>query len=203
MAWDALPSAVIGAVIALSGTLLADVRRDRRVRRRDRDLDRRRYGLQFITALSETLGSLRGVTSQPMETGARHAAAAEAMAPLYVAREQVLVAGSAALVLAAEGAFHRLVDVRDVVRSGAALDSADYHDAYHAFHDALWQFRLAVRSDLDEPALAPADLGRPDWSDRDRCTVCRARAAAAPPDIGGQVNHSVEQGLNRSSSDSG
>jgi len=35
---------------------------------------------------------------------------------------------------------------------------------------------LAVRTDLQEPALSPADLDRPDWTDRDRCAVCAARS---------------------------
>ena len=97
------------------------------------------------------------------------------MEPTYVAREQLLLAGTSEIVVAGEEVFHRLVDVRDAVRSGASLDAVAYHDAYHAFSDALGKFRLAVRADLDEPTLTPADVERPDWSDRDRCTICATR----------------------------
>ena len=172
MAWEALPSAAIGAAIALSGTLLADVRRDRRVRVRDRDLDRRRYCVEYIVAMSRAHGALRAIATAggfPAELRAR---AAEAMDPLFVAREQLLISGTGPLVVAGEEAFHRLVGIRDAVRVGEPLDSAAYHDAYHAFADAVWRFRMAIRADLREPDLTPEDLGRPDWTDRESCSVC-------------------------------
>jgi hypothetical protein len=174
MAWEALPSAIIGAILALSGTLLADVRRDRRSRERDREADRRGTCVAFISALTEGLGALRRVPAE-RDPARRRLATAEAMAPLYVAREQLLVSGTAALVVSGEEAFHRLIDVRDAVRRGAELDSVEYHDAYHAFSEAVWRFRLAVRQDLGEAPLTSADLNRPDFSDRDRCAVCAAR----------------------------
>jgi hypothetical protein len=177
MAWEALPAAAIGAVIALSGTLLADVRRDRQQRGRDREGERRRHCLEFTVALTRALGQMRAAATAQLEPGERRAAVAEAMAPTYVAREQLLLSGTGGLLVAGEDAFHRLVDVRDAVRAGAALDSARYHDAYHGFSDALWRFRLAVRADLHEPDLTPAELDREDWSDRDRCTVCATRPA--------------------------
>ncbi|WP_433305711.1 hypothetical protein ACQP2F_18820 [Actinoplanes sp. CA-030573] len=176
MAWEALPAAAIGAVIALTGTLMGDVRRDRQQRGRERYSDRRKYCVEFTVALTRALGGLRTVTTRGLAGEELRAAAAEAMEPTYVAREQLLLSGTGEIVVAGEEVFHRLVDVRDAVRSGASLDSVAYHDAYHAFSDALWKFRLAVRADLEEPTLSPADLERPDWSDRDRCTVCAARA---------------------------
>jgi hypothetical protein len=176
MNWEALASAAIGAILALSGTLVADRRRDGRLRDRDRDLERRRYCVEYTVALAEALGRLRQVVGRAPDAGARRAAAAEAMEPVHIVREQVLVSGTADLLVASEAAFHRLVDVRDVIRAGAELDSVAFHDAYHGFSDALWRFRLAVRADLHEPALAAADLDRPDWTDRDRCAVCQARS---------------------------
>ena len=175
MAWEALVSGGLGAIIALSGTLLADLRRDRRQRVRDRDLDQRRCCADFSVALTEALGSLRASAA---ETGdaARGAATVAAMAAVYPAREQLLLSSRAEVAVAGEEAFHRLIDVRTAVRSGATLDSVAYHDRYHAYADALWRFRVAVRADLGEPALSPADLDRPDWTDRDRCTVCATRS---------------------------
>jgi hypothetical protein len=179
MAWDALASAGIGAVLALSGTLLADVRRDRRVRLRDRDLDRRRYCVDFLVAMARGHGALRAAASTT-DAILRRAQVAEAMEPLYVAREQMLVSGTAALVTTGEETFQRLVAVRDAIRGGAPLASSAYHDAYHSFAEALWRFRLAARDDLHEPALTPGDLDRPDWTDRESCSYCTAQAEARP-----------------------
>ncbi|GIM97373.1 hypothetical protein [Paractinoplanes toevensis] len=176
MAWEALPSAAIGAVIALSGTLLADVRRDRQQRGRDLGTERRKYCVAFTVTLTEALGALRSVAARRLAATELRTAVGEAMNATYVAREQLLLSGSGPIVVAGEVAFHRLVDVRDAVRAGAELDSVEYHDAYHSFADALWRFRMAVREDLHEPSLAPEDLHRPDWTDRDRCAVCAARA---------------------------
>jgi len=164
----------LGAIIALSGTLLADVRRDRRQRVRDRDLDQRRYCSALSVAMTEALGNLR-VAAAETDDAARRAATVAAMEPVYPAREQLLLSSRADVAVAGEEVFHRLVDVRTAVRSGATLDSAAYHDRYHAYSDALWRFRLAVRADLQEPPLSPGDLDRPDWTDRDRCAVCAAR----------------------------
>ena len=175
MAWEALPSAAIGAIIALSGTLLGDARRDRQQRGRDRYTDRRRYSVEFTVTLTRALGALRGVAAAELDPIARRSAVGEAMSPTYVAREQLLVAGTGGLVVAGEEVFHDLVAVRDAVRVGAALDSVEYHNAYHAFSESLWRFRLAIRADLQEPQLTPTELDRADWTDRDRCAVCAAR----------------------------
>jgi hypothetical protein len=143
MAWYALMSGALGAIIALSGTLLADVRRDRRQRDRDRDLDQRRYCAALSVAMTEAHGSLRIAAAEP-DADVRRAATVAAMEAVYPAREQVLLSSRAEVAVAGEAVFHRLVDVRTVVRSGAALDSIAYHDRYHAYADALWRFRLAV-----------------------------------------------------------
>lgn len=176
MAWQALVSAAVGAVLALAATLLGDVRRDRQQRGRDLSAERRKYSVAFTVALTETLGALRAAAARGLDETELRPAVGAAMNPTYVAREQLLLSGSASLVVTGEAAFHRLVDIRDAVRSGAGLDSVEYHDAYHAFSDALWRFRVAVREDLRQSALDPADLQRPDWTDRDRCATCAARS---------------------------
>ncbi|MEU7827234.1 hypothetical protein [Catellatospora sp. NPDC049133] len=179
MTWEALLSAAIGAVIALSGTLLADLRRDRRQRERDHDIERRKYCVEFTLALNAALGGLREAARVPADERVEAATRAVATSGVYGAREQLLLAGTPALLTAGEAVFHRLIEVRDAVRGGASLDSPAYHEAYHGFADALWRFRLAVRGDLGQPGLTPAALDRPDWSDRDRCTVCGVLTAAA------------------------
>ncbi len=100
----------------------------------------------------------------------------EALAPVYIVREQLLVTGTPGQLAAGEAAFQALIGVRDAVRAGSALDSSEYHDTYHPFAEALWRFRLAVRADLGEPALTPQELSHPDWTDRDQCDVCHSQA---------------------------
>lgn len=176
MTWAPLLSAVIGAVIALGSSLLADIRNDRSQRGRERQQDQRRHGVAFTVALVEALGALRLVATSGLDTAERRLAASEAVAPAYVMREQLLVTGTPGQLAAGEIAFHALIGVRDAVRAGSALNSADYHDAYHPFSEAIWRFRLTVRADLGVPELTPQDLSLPDWTDRDQCDTCQSRA---------------------------
>jgi hypothetical protein len=174
MNWGSLLSVVVGAVMALSGTLLADTRRDRTERARLRQQDRQRDSVAFSLALNGALNALRDVARSAVGGEERRRAAARAVndAETYSARERLLITASAHLVAVADAAFHRLIDIRNVVREGADLDSAAYHHSYHAFAEALWAFRLAVRVDLGEAAIEPELLGLSDWSDGDRCAVC-------------------------------
>ncbi len=76
------------------------------------------------------------------------------------------------LVKAGELAYQRLIATRNVIRSGAALSSQDYHQTYHAYAEAIWQLRMAARVDLDQARLEPADLERRSWSERENCRGC-------------------------------
>jgi hypothetical protein len=175
MTWGAPLSAVAGAIIALASTLLVDIRRERRSADREHLMERRRHCIAFTVALVDAHGTLRNVARQGPNLAQRELAAVTAVGDVYPAREQVLTCGTPRLILGAESVFHHLVAVRDVIRKGATLESKEYHDAYHPFAQALWEFRLAIRSDLREPALAPQDLGLADWSDRDRCATCQGQ----------------------------
>ncbi|WP_189081886.1 hypothetical protein [Mangrovihabitans endophyticus] len=176
MNWIPLLSAVAGAVVALGSSLVVDLRRDHSRRDRDRRQERRRQGVAFTVALVDALGALRLVAAAEQDSAQRRVATSEAVTPVYVAREQLLVTGTAGQLAAGESAFQALIDVRDAVRAGSGRDSAEYHDAYHRFAEALWRFRLTIRSDLGEPEITPQELSRPDWTDRDRCDTCRSRA---------------------------
>jgi hypothetical protein len=175
MEWSALVGATVGAILALSGSLVMDVRRDRQARRRDRQTSRRTSAVELILALNAALGALRDVAAQPSadhDDQALSAARAVGDAGLHAAREHVLITGTPALIAKAEETFRRLIAVRDAVRSGSSLESPVFHDAYHSYADSLWRFRLSVRDDLGEGGLTPADLLRRDWSDREQCQIC-------------------------------
>ena len=174
--WLAIVGTVTGAAIALVGALLADVRRERSQRSRDRELDRWQTYAEFAEALDAAHGSLREVARS--ETAARdldlYGRASHAVhdAGVYRIRERLLMSGTIELVKAGETAFQGLVGIRGVVRNGAGLATPEYHDAYHTFAEAIWTFRDKVRKELGEETLAPAALGRTSWSEREDCPLC-------------------------------
>ena len=163
-----------GAVIALAGTLLADVGRDRRLRGRDIDLVQRETNVDFALALTAAHAGLREVGDSSARDAERRAAINRAVdeAGLYGARERLLMTATAPVVKAGETVFLRLIDIRDAIRDGAMTQSQEYHDAYHPFAEALWQFRMATRRDFHQPAFTPEKVDRVSWSERESCSFC-------------------------------
>jgi hypothetical protein len=92
-------------------------------------------------------------------------------------REAPNAAGAPAVITASERLLLRLGGIYEAVRAGARPDSEQYHRAYHPFTDALWAFRLAVRTELGQPPLTPQALGRVDWSAQERCANCTQSAS--------------------------
>jgi hypothetical protein len=177
--WLPVAGTGVGAVIALAGTLVASVRTDRSQRRRDRETDRLRSYVDFALALDAAHSTLRDV-ARTTRGPDRFAAAVHGVGEsgLYGVRERLLMSGSTHLVATAEVAFARLIGIRNVVRAGAALSSPEYHDAYHAFSEALWGFRIAARRELGQSLLTPAEMDRTSWSEREQCPVCDPHVAA-------------------------
>jgi hypothetical protein len=177
-AWIPVVAAAVGAVIALAGTLLGGVRSDRNERRRQLETDRLHAYVELVLALDKAHANLRDVARQGIPDTDRYTAAIQGVdaSGLYGTREQLLLSGSPDLVKAAEIAFMRLIEIRNAVRGGAALSDEGYHDAYHAFTEALWGFRMAARGELGQPQLALAELDRVSWSEREQCPVCGQRA---------------------------
>ena len=92
-------------------------------------------------------------------------------------REARNTAGAPAVITASERLLLRLGGVYEAVRAGARPESEQYHRAYHPFTDALWAFRLAVRTEVGQPPLTPQALGRVDWSVQERCANCTQSAS--------------------------
>lgn len=174
MDWGTLVSGACGAVIALSGTLLADIRRDGEQRRRDRASERWRCYVDFLLALDAAHSALRDVARGLDDRSELRRAASGAVreAGVYSSRERLLTSGGQRVVKAGELAFARLFAIRDAVRSGATPDELEYHQAYHPFAEALWNLRMAIRVDLGQHTLAPGELDRMSWSEREGCPVC-------------------------------
>jgi len=174
MGWVSLVSTVVGAVVALSGSLLANRITARDQLTRDRESFRRVVYVDYATALDAAHVALRAVASDvdPDRDQYAQATAAVGQSGLYRTREHLLMFGTSPVAAAAENAFQALIEIRQAVRSGAELKSAEYHAAYHDFADQIWTFRMAVREDLGEPAFSPALMGHVDWSEREECPVC-------------------------------
>jgi hypothetical protein len=176
-----LISTGIGAAIALGGTVLADLMRSRDTRERDRITDRRDVYLQLTLAHGLALQELRDVAGRSFGSEAdRLAAVAAAMtvSGIYPARDRLLMAAPRWVLRSAEIAFDRLIRLRDVVRTGVAVRSIDYHEAYHPYGEAMWALRNAIRTDLGASRMTPADLARESWENRETCQVCQARVSA-------------------------
>ncbi|MEV6521301.1 hypothetical protein AB0M43_05055 [Longispora sp. NPDC051575] len=174
-----------GAFVALSGTLLADIRRSRAQRNRDLGLDRWKTYISFALALDSAHGQLREVARGGTQAAERRVAAGRAVGQsrLYKVREQLLMSGTADVVKAGEAAFADLIGIRNAVRTGATTRSAEYHDAYHAFAETLWTFRMAVRRSAGQRPMTPDVLDRRTWSERESCRYCQG-ADPVPRDHG-------------------
>lgn len=175
--WVPVIGAAVGGAIALAGTVVTTVRTDRTQRRRDRESERLATYVDFALALDQAHGGLREVARSDADGSERAAAAGEAIgkANLYGVRERLLMSGTTELVQAGEAVFHRLIGIRDAVRDGAVPSGPAYHDAYHAFAEAIWTFRIAVRREVSQRPIQPADLGRVSWSEREQCAECGQR----------------------------
>jgi hypothetical protein len=154
---DVLPliATAIGAVIALSGTLLTDARRDRQQRDRDNQQVRRETYVGFALALNAGHDGLRQLGNSAVPESERPAAANRVLseAGLYGARERLLMIATDPVAAAGEAAFLRLTEIRDVVRAGATTASDGYRAAYRRWAEAVWQFRMTVRGELGQPPL--------------------------------------------------
>ncbi|WP_101832369.1 CchlQ [Frankia canadensis] len=180
MDWGTLVATVSGAVIAISGTVLAD-----RVRARDDDGRARRERRQdtyvaFIVAAGvchTRLRQIAGDTSAlPADRDARSRTVL-ADAGIYDVRERLFLDASPPVVAAGQLMFERLRELRRCVAAGAGHASPAFHDAYHPYLDAVWRYRAAVRAELEAPGLAPVTFGWGSWDGTDRCPVCRQALA--------------------------
>ncbi|MBH5333463.1 hypothetical protein IHE55_01050 [Streptomyces pactum] len=156
MNWLTLISTLLGAVVGVGTTLLADRARWGR-ERQAQTLEHRRalYG-EFLTTLNLAQESLFAVSygRHPAElTRDLAARAAFGSHQVYAVRERLVLSGCEPVVAAADAAFHRLKEFRDVVGSGAAPTSPEVMEAITAYAAELRTLRHAMRDDLGEPRL--------------------------------------------------
>ena len=179
MEWTPLVSTIVGAAVALGGTVLAYKIRSKDEAGRESRSERRQGYLDFIVALDGAHGALRDVANSD-EPDRRHAASrAVSASGVYEAREKFVLCANPAVITPGEKAFMRLVEVRKAIGDGARLGTPEYHEPYHRFAEALWGLRRAIREDLGGTTLTPADLDKKSWDGRDDCPVCQRRLGAA------------------------
>jgi hypothetical protein len=142
-----LLAAVLGATIALTSTLLAEVFRTRR--ERTTVLDQVRYDsyLGIVVALQRAQDLLRTIPADGHDP-AVDVVAVMRESELYDARERLLITGSADMVLASEAAFRSLLELRDAVARGEPLNWPDYRPATDGVARVVWALRQAARKEF-------------------------------------------------------
>lgn len=181
MDWGTLVATVSGGSIAISGTVLADYLRRRHEDEAGVGSRRRTVYIEFITAAGSCHARLREIAQAPGAEGDLEAAARAAMsdAAIYEVRERLFIDASTAVAGAGQAMFERLRALRRAVASGASHESPAFHDAYHPYIDAVWNYRVAVRRELEGLSLSPGTFGWEEWDGSDRCPSCRRGALAA------------------------
>ncbi|WP_405020307.1 CchlQ [Kitasatospora sp. NBC_00070] len=171
-----------GAVIAISGTVLADRMRNRHEVDRGLDARRREVYTAFIaaagTAHTQLVKLAQAAAADPGPAGPAGLAESASRAALvdsgvYDARERLYIDASEAVAGAGQRMFQQLRALRRVVGGGAPQSSTAFHEAYHPYIEAVWAYRIAVRAELEGDALTPAVFGWSAWDGRERCPVCR------------------------------
>jgi hypothetical protein len=98
---------------------------------------------------------------------------------LYEVRERLFIDASPKVAAAGQVMFEHLRGLRRTVAAGAPLSSPAFHDAYHPYIEAVWAYRIAVRSELEGGSLSPAVFGWTAWDGTERCPLCRPDLAGA------------------------
>jgi hypothetical protein len=155
MQWTSLVATALGAIIAFSGSTLAEFIRSRRDERRNRTQTKHQVAIDFILAANRAHGLLRRVAWQRMEPSQLEKAARDAVgnSGLYDAREQMLISAPPGMALATEKAFFSIMAIRDTIASSSRLDSPAYRQAQKVFDQAIWAVRQAAREDIGNIGL--------------------------------------------------
>lgn len=153
MDWIPLLSTILGAVIGVGATLVADwTRASRSQREGDRAIKRQAYG-DYLAALSLTRHNLRVAARYSMasvDDRARLAFDAFKDAKAYEMRYQVALFAPDEVIEASTSAFNALRSLRDLVEGGGGThDDPAYRAAQDQWANRFAELRHCMRSDLD------------------------------------------------------
>ncbi|MEU6847383.1 hypothetical protein ABZ930_36495 [Streptomyces sp. NPDC046716] len=152
MNWGTQISTVIGAVLGISATLLADRVRYRREQETRDHADRRDLYARYLTALNDSSSSLRLIILKQSDPAARYEAALGAFrdASVLTRRYEINLQAPSAVKAKSDQTYRLLRDWRDLIgtRPGLALTSTEYLEALDIFHNARKDLQSAMREHL-------------------------------------------------------
>ncbi|MFJ8650290.1 CchlQ [Streptomyces sp. NPDC093546] len=180
MEWLTLVATLGGAVIAIAGTVLADRLRTRQEQGRGLGALRREVYIDFISAAGTAHTRLRELAQDPDPSLDREAESRAALADarIYEVRERLFIDAAAPVAGAGQAMFEQLRALRRAVAAGALLSQPRFHDVYHPYIASVWDYRVAVRDELEGRSLSPGVFGWTDWDGRERCSLCRTEGKA-------------------------
>lgn len=162
--WSAPVSTLVGAMVGVGATMLADRSRWKRDQSRERiQLRRESYG-SYLAAVIQAHEAMRvAAVAGGSSAENKHAAITEAFrsADPYVHRFELSLLAPAEVVKLAVAVFRRVREIRDLLISGAQADSAEYRVAQRAYYDAIKAMSDAMRSDLGNSPLGATTMGGP------------------------------------------
>ena len=168
--WSAPVSTLVGAVVGVGATMLADRSRWKRDRSRERDQLRRESYRNYLAAVIQAHEAMRAAATGTDGTDgtdgspeSKRAAITEAFrsADPYVHRFDLSLVAPCDVVTLAVAVFRRVRDIRDLLLSGAVAESVEYREAQRAYYDAIKEMSDAMRQDLGSSPLGSATLGGP------------------------------------------
>ncbi|WP_018543979.1 hypothetical protein [Streptomyces sp. LaPpAH-108] len=149
MPWSTLVAAVVGAVLGVLATLVADHVRWRRDRsERDRDTLRAAFAA-YLTALSAARDAFARAGPSPEAVGEGHVAISEH--GVYAAQHQLELVAQRPLVDKAGRATLAVLDLHDAVVAGHASDSPEYVAAWRTTR----QTRAALIAEMRKVLRGP------------------------------------------------
>ena len=164
MDWLAPVSTIARVIVGVGATALADRSRWKHDQGREQAQLRRESYSRYLASHIQAHEAMRAAaTSAHSPTGSRRAAIAEAFrsADPYVHRFGLSLLAPAAVVTLAAAAFRRVREIRDLLTSGAQVESAEYRAAQRAYYDAIKAMSDAMRKGLGNSPLGPATIGGP------------------------------------------
>jgi hypothetical protein len=155
--WVAVLGTALGAVIGLGSAYLNDKVRWRREQLRDRLTVRRELYASYIAALTETHETMREASQdRTLPADARRDAVHRSFREggAYASRYQIGIMADQKVLDAAETAFQRMRDIRDLLAVGTSTDSAEYKQARLQWGASLRGMQQAMREELGSSSVA-------------------------------------------------
>jgi hypothetical protein len=158
-AWVTLISTLLGVALGFGSTLLVDRARSGRDDAKERQQIRRAAYVDFLTNISKAFEDLWALarrellTEEPIDSAARKIIRTGG---IYESRNLISIIAPAPVVSAANEAVKALHAFRNVVGSGASMDSPEYIKASEEFRASLRNTRQTLRDALENKfAMTP------------------------------------------------